>query len=189
MTEPEGRPVPTKAKRPPAFGPLVMMLVFAVVAGALTYALRGLESTFDAVEGAAFLLLRVVPIMAAGVLIAGFAHVLLPREKIAGWLGRESGLRGLALSTVAGALTPGGPMASYPLVMVLIAAGADRGAVVAFITAWGVLGLQRIVTWEFAIFGAEFAFIRFIASAALPLIAGMIARRLPIKLETQAGSL
>ncbi|MBI4185020.1 MAG: permease [Proteobacteria bacterium] len=163
------------------------MGLFVLVAGTATLVFRGPAAGLDALAGAGRLLLSVLPMMAAGVLIAGFAQMLVPRDAVARTLGRESGLRGLLLATLAGTLMPGGPMASFPLVLVLIGAGADRGSVVAFITGWATLGLQRVVTWEIAVLGPKFALIRFLASLALPLIAGAIARRLPIRVATPTG--
>jgi uncharacterized membrane protein YraQ (UPF0718 family) len=95
-------------------------------------------------------------------------------------MGAESGWRGLAIASLAGIATPGGPIAAFPLVLVLAQAGADRGALVAFTTAWALNGFQRILVWEVPLLGPEFALLRFLAGLPLPLLAGWIARLLPI---------
>ena len=88
---------------------------------------------------------------------------------------------GLVVATFAGTITVGGPTAAFPLLAILGAVGADRGVLVTFITAWATLGLQRILTWDVPMMGAEFSALRFAATFALPVLAGLVARALPIE--------
>ncbi len=99
------------------------------------------------------------------------------------WMGAESGWTGLVVATVAGALTPGGPMAAFPLVLVLAGAGADRGALVAYIMSWTLNGFQRVLVYEVPLLGPEFAVMRLLITLPMPLLAGWIERRLPIAWE------
>jgi len=66
----------------------------------------------------------------------------------------------------------------WRLVVALAAAGADIGALVAYLTSWSVLGLTRIIMWELPFMGTVFTATRFAASLVLPFVAGLIARRL-----------
>ncbi len=122
------------------------------------------------------LLLRFGLLIAVSFLAAGLAQVLLPREWIEGALGHESGLRGILVASVAGALTPAGPFVSMPIAAVMLKAGAAPAAVVAFLTAWSVLALHRLVSWEMPILGPRFAIARWAVSLALPVIAGLVMR-------------
>jgi uncharacterized membrane protein YraQ (UPF0718 family) len=70
-------------------------------------------------------------------------------------------------------------MTSFPLVSALHAAGSGRGTLIAYLTSWATLGLQRILVWEVPLMGFEFAFVRWLASLPLPFIAGGIARFIP----------
>jgi uncharacterized membrane protein YraQ (UPF0718 family) len=79
---------------------------------------------------------------------------------------------------VAGALTPGGPFASFPLVVALFEAGAGYGAAVAYLTAWTGISLQRAIVWEWPLLGPEITIVRNLVSIPLPIIAGLIARAL-----------
>jgi uncharacterized membrane protein YraQ (UPF0718 family) len=88
-------------------------------------------------------------------------------------------MRGILIATVAGALTPGGPMTSFPFVVALYMAGADRGSLVAYLTSWSLLGFQRVMVWELPLLGPEFAFLRLLANLPLPIIAGILARKFP----------
>mgnify|MGYP002338707575 CR=1 FL=1 len=165
-----------KPPRPDAM--TLFFLALAVAAGGAVYALMGPGAAVAAAERAGGLLLRVAPIVVAAVLISGYAQILIPRETVQRWLGAGSGLRGLALATTAGALTPGGPFAAFPLVVALLGAGATFEVCVAFITAWSVLGLNRVVVYEIPFLGVHFVALRLLASLPLPFIAALLARPL-----------
>ncbi len=163
--------------------PFAFFAALAVISGISVYLLRGGE-TFVRVfwENLDFVLV-ILPRIAAAVLLAGFIQVLVPRDVVARWLGEKSGFKGLVVAALAGVVTPGGPMTSFPLVLALYASGAERGALVSYLTAWSLLGVQRILIWEIPLLGSDFTLIRFTACAALPLVAGVIARKLPIRLD------
>ena len=117
-----------------------------------------------------------LPKVLAGCLIGAFVTLLLPRETIARWVGAESGIAGILLATVAGAIMPGGPFTIYPLAGALLAAGADAGAACAFVIAWTLIGYTRAIVWELPFFGADFVLWRVIFSLPLPILAGFAAR-------------
>jgi uncharacterized membrane protein YraQ (UPF0718 family) len=117
-----------------------------------------------------------LPKVLAGCLIGAFVTMLLPRETIARWVGADSGLGGLLLATIAGAVLPGGPFTIYPLAGALVAAGADAGAACAFVISWTLLGYARAIVWELPFFGLDFVTWRIIFSLPLPLLAGLAAR-------------
>ncbi|MDB5374280.1 MAG: hypothetical protein JWP04_2922 [Belnapia sp.] len=151
-----------------------------LVAGAAVYRLHGPAGIGRAMETAAGVFLGVLPAMLAGLLLAGSLKQLIPAGALAKWMGAESGWRGLGVATLAGMAMPGGPMAAFPLVLVLAQAGADRGALIAFIVAWALNGFQRVLVWEVPLLGADFAILRFLCGLPLGFIAGALARRLPI---------
>jgi len=116
------------------------------------------------------------PKILAGVFIAATLPLLLPRDRVAGWIGRNSGARGLILAAIAGALIPGGPMMTYPLAAGFAAAGADIGAVVAFVTGWSLLSLNRTLIWELSFLPADLVGLRCLISLPFPVICGLAAR-------------
>jgi len=73
-------------------------------------------------------------------------------------------------------LTPGGPIASFPLIAALYKLGADFGPLVAYLTAWELIAVQRMVIWEIPFMGTRFVMFRVLVSFLLPILAGMIAR-------------
>ncbi len=151
----------------------------AAAAGIACYLLAGPEAFWASFQEDAELFLLILPKLAAALLLAGFIQVLLPREKVAHWIGERSGLRGIAIASTAGLVTPGGPMTSFPLVNALHAAGTGRSALIAYLTSWSTMGFQRILSWELPLMGVEFAAVRFVASLPLPFVAGLVSRLLP----------
>jgi uncharacterized membrane protein YraQ (UPF0718 family) len=174
-------PAPRKRTASKAQGRASLLIVAALSAasGLACWILKGNDGIVQALAIAWSLGLTIMPVLGAALLLAGFVHAGVAKETIGRWLGAESGLRGLVIATLAGAATPGGPMAAFPLVLALAAGGADRGALIAYITAWSLNGFQRILIWEIPILGPEFALLRFLASLPLPILAGLMARRLP----------
>ena len=158
---------------------LVLSAVALLAAGAVRMT-QGPAAVLQALDKAWPLLLAVLPAMLAGLLLATSLKQLIPPGALAQWMGAESGWRGLIVASLAGMATPGGPMAAFPLVLVLARAGADRGAVVCFIVSWALNGLQRVLVWEVPLLGADFALLRLLAGLPLGLLAGVIARRVPI---------
>ncbi|MBD3763446.1 MAG: hypothetical protein IE927_01585 [Rhodobacterales bacterium] len=169
------------------FGPMFFVLLgVSVVSGAAVWWLKG-EAVFrQALSDDLAVLLGTMPRVIAAVAAAGVLWVLIPRERVAGIVGRGSGVLGLVAATFAGTVTVGGPTAAFPLLAILGSVGADRGVMVAFITAWATLGLQRILTWDVPMMGLDFSILRFAATMALPVVAGLIARALPIDMVLKA---
>jgi uncharacterized membrane protein YraQ (UPF0718 family) len=156
-----------------------MFLVLATAAAVACWVVQGPEVFKAALHDDLGLMAVVFPRVLLALLVAGLVQVILPRDKVAYWVGSESGLRGILIATVAGALTPGGPMTSFPFVVALYMAGADRGSLVAYLTSWSLLGFQRFMVWEVPILGIDFALLRALANLPLPIIAGLLARKLP----------
>lgn len=167
------------------------LAVIAALAGgsALAVFLRDGSDRFFAILLADLdLLADVLPKVVAGCLIGAFVTLLLPREAVSRWVGAESGLSGLVVAALVGAVLPGGPFTIYPVAAALLAAGADAGAAVAFITGWTLLGYARAVVWELPFFGVEFVTWRLILSIPLPIVAGLLARLAWRRLARRGGA-
>ena len=120
------------------------------------------------------LLWFVLPRLIPALILAGLIQVLVPQEMIARYFGRQAGFRALVVASIAGVLTPGGPMVSVPLLVALANSGAAMPSLVAYMTAWSLFGLQRIIAWEAPLMGWRFVSVRVLASLALPLLAGWL---------------
>jgi uncharacterized membrane protein YraQ (UPF0718 family) len=161
----------------------LFFVVLAALAGAALWIDAGGGAVLEAALAAGRLLLGIAPILIAALLIAGYVQALLPREQIVRWLGESSGPRGYLLASAAGALTPGGPFAAFPLLLTLWQGGAAFEVCVVYVTAWATLGLNRIIVWELPFLGPEFVALRVLASLPLPLVAGLLARAIARRLR------
>lgn len=154
---------------------LILFGGLAVLGMALTWYLRGADAVATRTWDAGLLLISILPHMALGLVIAGFLTVLIPREKVTRLFGDEKPLRGIATSTVIGAVIPGGPFASFPLVYALSKAGVRADALVAFLVAWATISVYRVFIWEIPFLGFEFGMLRLLANLPLPIVAGLVA--------------
>jgi uncharacterized membrane protein YraQ (UPF0718 family) len=132
------------------------------------------------------LLAAILPKVAAGCFIGAMARLLIPREAIVRWVGAGSGIRGLLIAAGVGALFPGGPFTIFPLAAGFMLGGADRGAAVAFITGWLLLGINRMIIWEMPFMGTDFAVMRTVLSLPIPVLAGLLARGVGMLMVTRS---
>ena len=116
----------------------------------------------------------VLPRMVVALLLAGLMQVLVPQDFVSRHFGQGGGLRGLVLATLAGVVTPGGPIVTMPFMVALANSGAALSSLVAYMTAWSLFGLQRIIAWEAPLMGWRFVFARVVPSLAFPVIAGWL---------------
>ena len=169
-----------------SFGKSFWLFVLIAAAAALAcYLVVGPEAFAEGWARDVQMLTDLLPRVAAAQVVAGLAWILLPRDRVSAFLRRNQGRRGLVIAAAAGAITPGGPASAFPFLAILAGAGADRGILVAFITSWATLGLQRIIMWDIPLMGVDFSVLRFVISAPLPIIAGMVARRLPFTVSLE----
>ena len=153
-----------------------IIAAISITAGTIVFIRDGFDRFIAILTSDLWLFTTMLPKMAAGSLIAAFVTRLLPREVVARVVGSESGLLGLLVAIVMGAVLPGGPLTIYPVAGAFLVLGADAGTAVAFITAWNLLGYNRALIWELPFFGAEFVGWRIVIALPLPLLAGVLAR-------------
>jgi uncharacterized membrane protein YraQ (UPF0718 family) len=168
----------------------LVFLGLAAGSGLLCYILGEYSALSAGLRQAVSLLIIILPQLVAGLLIGGLVQQVIGKDRIAAWLGASSGLRGLVIATAAGAMTPGGPFTSFPIVYALWKAGAEVGALITYIAAWSLLGFMRVIVWELPLMGVEFTLVRILVSLPLPIVAGLLARQLSRLrvLRMQAGT-
>lgn len=153
---------------------LLFLAALAVLATVAAW-LKSPALAWEGATSAARLFLSVLPAMLVGFLLGGMVLVLLPQHLVASYAGEESGLTGLVIATVAGAATPGGPFVAFPLVASLWKAGTGLGPLVAYLTAWSLLGFNRILIYEGPIMGWKFVAVRVLSVVLAPLATGYLA--------------
>ena len=164
-----------------------MFVIMAAVAGATCWLVKGRAATLAALFSEGGMMVDLLPRVLLALSVASLIWVLLPRNRIAELFGSDRGIWALLIAAVAGMITPGGPSSAYALLALLAASGADRGALISYIAAWAILGLQRVLIWDVPFLGTDFALFRILICLPLPIIAGYIARALPLRV-TLAGS-
>ncbi len=158
---------------------ILAMTALMSVSGIACWSLRGPEAFFESFSSDLRTLVAILPKIGLAFITAALVQLMVPREFIVKWIGEKSGLKGVAIATGVGVITPGGPMMSFPIVAAMSSAGTGRAALIAYLTSWETLGFQRILSWEFPLMGVEYSLIRAIASIPLPFLAAWISMRLP----------
>ena len=102
-----------------------------------------------------FVLPRLIPAL----ILAGMLQVIIPQETVAQYFGQRSGIGAILMASAAGVLTPGGPMVSVPLLVVLANSGMALG-----------------IAWEAPLMGWRFVLVRVVPSLAFPVIAGWLVK-------------
>jgi len=106
--------------------PTIIMAALAAILLVIGYCkgqgqhVTGLKSTLN-------MTVEILPLLIFAFIVAGMVQVLLPQQLISKWIGAESGIRGILIGTVAGALVPGGPYVSLPIAAGLLRSGAYTG--------------------------------------------------------------
>lgn len=156
--------------------PTIVMAVLAVVLLLVGY-FQGQGQHVEGIKAAARTTAETLPLLLFAFVVAGMAQVLIPREVVSEWVGAESGMRGILIGSVVGALTPGGPYVSFPVAAVFLRTGASLGTVVAFVTAWSLWSLSRL-PMEVGLLGWRVTLIRVATTFVVPPLAGWTAQML-----------
>lgn len=151
---------------------VVLWSLVIVLAGATAWK-KGRDGLAAGLHGSWRMFLQLMRIIPFAMLVAFMLAEVLPNEIVASWLGESSGVKGLAVAGVAGALVPSGPFLSFPVAITLLHSGAGVPQTVAFITGWAVLAVHRMFAMEIPLMGLRFTMVRLGASVFLPLIAGV----------------
>jgi uncharacterized membrane protein YraQ (UPF0718 family) len=135
---------------------------------------RGKTTFAKGVSDARGQFLHLLPRLMIGILGSGFLVHIIPKETMLAWFGPGSGLTGTALATLAGILTPGGPVVGYALGAAALKSGADSAQVVAYVTAWSLLTFNRMINWEIPTMPAGIVLLRVVVSLPFPFLAAWI---------------
>ena len=148
----------------------------AVVAGAMVWRLEGPARFWDILGTDLLFAAALLPKIAGGILLATALAILLPKERVLKAVGPESGLRGLCIAMIAGAVIPGGPSVTYPLAVGLMASGADLAAAITMISSWVLLSVNRTVIWELSFIPADLVLLRVLLTLPVPILLGLLVR-------------
>jgi uncharacterized membrane protein YraQ (UPF0718 family) len=154
---------------------LTIFLWMLVAALAAVTARGGTEKLISGARTGAIAFVRLIPRLAIGILGAGYLAEMLPQDLVGRWLGPESGMLGTLIASVAGALTPGGPVVGFSIGAAALKGGASAPQVIAYTTAWALFALPRILMYEIPMMPARLVWLRALVSLPLPFIAAGMA--------------
>lgn len=148
---------------------------FCIVGAYYCFHLKGTNGLLSALAFQREMFIGLLPriIMALG--IASLLWVLLDPEKLKNAIQKRKGWVKLVYATILGAVTPGGPSSSFSILNMFLNSGLGYLIGVTYITAWSMLGVQRILIWDIPLLGTEQASLRFISGFWLPAFAGIFA--------------
>jgi uncharacterized membrane protein YraQ (UPF0718 family) len=154
--------------------PTIVMITAAIILLAAVY-WRSAETASRGLHATGGLILEITPRMIAAFVIAGLIQAIVPQEMIVRWMGHGSGMRGILVGMTLGGVTPGGPMTHFPIVASLFKVGVSIGPLIAYLTAWSLLGIHRAIMWEIPFLGAKVVAVRIAVSFFFPFFAGWLA--------------
>lgn len=117
---------------------------------------------------------KLVPRMFCALVAAGFVAKLIPTEFISRFLGDEAGVTAILIGTVTGLIIPSGPVVAFSIAATFAKAGAADASLIAFITAWTLFAMHRVVIYEIPLLGISFLRLRVLSVFLLPLLAGLM---------------
>ena len=162
--------------------PTIIMGVLALIFFLIAY-YKGEGQHIIGMRSALRMTVQILPLLIFAFIVAGMVQVLVPQEILSEWVGAESGMRGIFIGTVTGALAPGGPYVSLPVAAGLLQAGAGVGTMVAFLTGWSLWAVSRL-PMEVGIMGWRFTLIRIASTFFFPPIAGLIAQVIAVVVQS-----
>jgi uncharacterized protein len=151
----------------------LVMLVAAVVTLVAVY-WKSPAAASSGLSATGALIVEIIPRMLAAFTLAGLIQAVVPQELIVKWMGEGSGMRGILIGMTLGSVTPGGPMTHFPIIASLFKVGVGVGPLVAYLTAWSLFGLQRIIMWEIPFLGPKVVAVRVTVSFFFPFLAGWL---------------
>ncbi len=114
-----------------------------------------------------------IPRVLIGVVGSGYVAAVMPQELISHWIGPNSGVVGILVATMAGAVTPGGAVVGFSVGAAALKSGAGAPQVIAYSTAWSLYTIQRLINWEIHMMPPRVVWLRAAISIPLPILAGI----------------
>ena len=116
-----------------------------------------------------------IPRVLIGVIGSGYIAAVMPQDVITTWIGPGSGVLGIVIAALCGALTPGGAVVGFAVGAAALKGGAGAPQVIAYTTAWSLYTIQRLFNWEIHMMAPRVVWLRAAVSIPLPILAGIAA--------------
>ena len=117
-------------------------------------------------------LIEMMLILPAVMVILGLFAVFVTKETIAKYLGKTSGIKGIILAIILGALPTGPLYVAFPMAAALHKKGAKISNIIVFLSAWACIKIpQEMVELQFL--GVEFMLLRLVLTIIFVIIMGI----------------
>ena len=131
-------------------------------------------------------MIEMMLILPAIMVILGLFAVWVPKELIGKYLGSTSGIKGIILSLILGALPTGPLYIAFPMAAALLAKGAKRSNIIIFLSAWACIKIpQEMVELQFM--GLEFMLVRLALTIILVIIMGITIEKIIVWSDKKAS--
>ncbi len=154
---------------------IILLIIFTIID--INYTYRSLENTWNQILS---MLIIVPPIF----ILIGLFDAWVPRETVINLMGKESGLKGMALAFFLGAFSAGPTIAAFPLAMIMLKKGASYSNVLFFLMVWSSLKLP-IVFFQISQLGFQFAMLINSIMFVVFIIAALVAEKFYSEEELQ----
>ena len=122
-------------------------------------------------------LIEMMIILPAVMIIMGLFAVFIPSETVVKYLGKTSGIKGVALSIFIGTLPTGPLYIAFPMASALLKKGAGVSNIIVFLSAWACIKIPQEMV-EFQFLGGEFMLLRLILTVIFVIFMGLIIERI-----------
>lgn len=117
--------------------------------------------------------IEMILILPAVMVMLGLFEVWVPKNIVVKYIGKASGMKGIFLSLILGALPTGPLYIAFPMAAALIRKGAKISNIVIFLSAWACIKIpQEMVELQFL--GLHFMLSRLILTVAFVIIMGLL---------------
>ena len=130
------------------------------------------EKRGDVIAVSLEFIVEMILILPAVMVLMGLFTVFVSKDLVVRYWGRESGLRGIFIAILMGALPTGPLYIAFPIASALLKKGARISNIVVFLTAWSCIKLpQELVELEFL--GFRFMLARLVLTVIFAIFMGL----------------
>ncbi len=154
----------------------IILAVLTLALLAVAYITGGLDLVAEGLLTAGVTASRALLLIFAAFLVIGQLQALITSDMIKMWMQKYSGSRGIAISSVAGGLFPGGPYIFYPFLAGFKDKGIPFYLLFSFVSGKQIYDFTRFPL-EISLITPWIAIMRNILTFPVPFIMGLISRR------------
>ncbi len=151
-----------------------MKLLLIITAICLVISLLGdRKKTWQGLKRGIQMFLRILPTILSVIIVVSILLYLVPEQKMAVWLGDESGIRGYIAAALIGSISLIQGFIAYPMAGVLVQTGVGYPVIAIFITTLMMVGIMTLPV-EARYFGLRVALARNSLALVFALLVGLL---------------